>query len=70
MIVSDFELEQTRQSIRMLEAAIADQRRNVLPRSRAWFELMIEGSRAEIEELQAEVDEYLAKRDAPARRRA
>jgi hypothetical protein len=62
MIKSDFELKQTRWCIALLEAAVEDQRRDVLPKSKEWFDLMTEGSVDEIKRLQAEVDEYIARR--------
>jgi hypothetical protein len=60
MIKSDFELKQARKCIALLEAAVEDQRRNVLPKSKEWFDLMTEHSLDEIKHLQAEVDKYLA----------
>lgn len=69
-IANEADLQQTLDAIRLLKASVEDLRRDVGSRSQQWFELMAEGPRDEIEKLQAEVDEYLAKRDAPARRRA
>jgi hypothetical protein len=58
MIENDAQLSQALEVIGMMYRALAGLRRDVLPKSRKWFDLMAEGPADEIRKLQKEIDAY------------
>lgn len=68
MIENDAQLTQTLNSIVLLQHSLDDLRDEVLPHSRQWYEVMIEGPHDEIKRLQSQVDEYRARQQDLSRR--
>jgi hypothetical protein len=58
MIENDAQLNLTLEQMGRMYRALADLRREVLPKSRQWFNLMAQGPVDEIRKMQAEVDAY------------
>lgn len=58
MIENDAQLNHTLEQMGRMYRALADLRREVLPKSRQWFNLMAQGPVDEIRKMQAEVDAY------------
>lgn len=58
MIENDGELGQALEAMGMMYRAMASLRKDVLPKSRQWFNLMAEGPVDEIRKIQAEIDAY------------
>jgi hypothetical protein len=58
MIENDAQLNLTLEQMGRMYRTLADLRREVLPRSQRWFNLMAQGPVDEIRKMQAEVDAY------------
>jgi hypothetical protein len=58
MISNDEQLGQALEAMGFLYRAMASLRKEVLPKSRKWFNLMAEGPVDEIRKIQAEIDAY------------
>jgi hypothetical protein len=58
MIENNAQLNLTLEQMGRMYRALADLRREVLPKSRQWFNLMAQGPVDEIRKMQAEVDVY------------
>ena len=58
MIANDAQLNHTLEQMGRMYRALADLHRDVLPKSRQWFNLMAQGPADEIRRMQAEVDAY------------
>jgi hypothetical protein len=58
MIENDAQLDQALEAMGMMYRALASLRKDVLPKSRQWFNLMAEGPVDEIRKLQREIDAY------------
>jgi hypothetical protein len=58
MISHDEQLGQALEALGFLYRAMASLRKEVLPRSRQWFDLMAQGPVDEIRKIQAEIDAY------------
>lgn len=63
MISNDQELESSLQAIGDMYRAMASLRRDVLPRSRQWFNLMAEGPYDEIRKIQKDIEAYCGMND-------
>jgi hypothetical protein len=58
MIENDDQLNFTLEQMGRMYRVLADLRREVLPKSRQWFNLMAQGPVEEIRKMQAEIDAY------------
>ncbi len=58
MIENDAQLVQTLEAMGLMYRALASLRKEVLPKSRQWFNLMAEGPVDEIRKMQREIDVY------------
>jgi hypothetical protein len=58
MIENDAQLGQALEVMGLMYRALANLRKDVLPKSRQWFNLMAEGPVDEIRKLQKEIDVY------------
>jgi uncharacterized protein YPO0396 len=72
MIANDAQLDQALEQLGRMYRALADLRKEVLPKNRKWFNLMAEGPVDEIRKLQSQIDAYtglaeveIAGEDAP-----
>lgn len=63
MISNDQELESSLQAIGDMYRAMASLRRDVLPKSRQWFNLMAEGPYDEIRKIQKDIEAYCGMND-------
>jgi hypothetical protein len=63
MITSEKQLQRTLYWIEVFKNSLESLKKEVLPRSRQWYKLMAEGPKEEIKRLQAEVDDYLARKE-------
>jgi hypothetical protein len=58
MIENDAQLDQALEVMGLMYRALAGLRKDILPRSRPWFNLMAQGPADEIRRIQAEIDAY------------
>lgn len=63
MITNDAELKQTIECREMMLRSIQNLREEVLPRNPRWYALMAEGPLDELKRIDAEINEYLARRE-------
>ena len=63
MITNEEQLEQARDCISQMERILESLRDRMLPQSRQWYKLMVEGPEEEIKRLRADVDDYLARKE-------
>ena len=61
MIRNQADLELTKSQLALVEDALYSLRQEILPKSEARYALMAEGYLDEIQKLQAEINEFLAK---------
>jgi hypothetical protein len=66
MISNDEQLASALQAMSHLYRAMASLRKEVLPKSREWFNLMAEGPVDEIRKIQAEIDAYTGMNEVPS----
>ena len=59
MITTDHELDQALDQLGGMYRALAALRKDVLPKNRQWFHLMVEGPLDEIRKLQSQIDAYI-----------
>jgi hypothetical protein len=63
MIRNEEDLQETLHWIEVFNNQIERLKERVLPKSRQWYKLMAEGPEEEIKRLQADVDDYLARKE-------
>jgi hypothetical protein len=63
MIENDAQLDQALEVMGLMYRALAGLRRDILPKSRQWFNLMAQGPADEIRKIQAEIDAYTGRKE-------
>lgn len=67
MITNEAQRKQAEECIEIMRRSLEDMKKTVMPKSHQWYEVMTEGPIDEINRLQSEIDDYLARRQQSRR---
>lgn len=71
MIENDKQMKLTQECIELMQNSLDSLRKTVLPKSQVWYDIMAEGPLDELNKLQAEIDDYLVRKQlAPQKLKA